>query len=118
MSVFNNAQQAINNANMSETEVSAFNSKFLSYEGTNVRGTNVNSLLNTIRQHNLSVGDDVSKQVKVSVSDGVTSPSGSSSFSEAVLTTSLKVGSGYSFNVVCTPEEGSGLITTITITKR
>lgn len=63
--VFNQAKGAMNNVNMKDQEVSAFNSKFESYEGTAVSGSQVKSLIDTVRAHNNSYSDDVSKQVNI-----------------------------------------------------
>lgn len=46
--VVNNTKETIQNANMSEQEIQAFNSKFTSYEGPKVTGTNVNTLIAAI----------------------------------------------------------------------
>ena len=50
--MFKYASNDINNSNMSEEEISAFNSKFEMYEGTNMRGTTVRGLLTTIASNN------------------------------------------------------------------
>lgn len=45
-------QEAVKGADLSEAEAAEFNSKFLSYEGTNVSTSQVNALLNTVLVHN------------------------------------------------------------------
>ena len=62
--ILGQGSEIINNASMSETEVSTFNAKFTAFNGKKVRGSKVNSLLNTVVQNNLSQDDD-GKKVEV-----------------------------------------------------
>ena len=111
--VYRQASGVIDNNAMDETAVSTFNEKFQQYEGTNVRGTQVNSLLSTIAQNNLSNSNDTSKQVSVTVSatnwQSGTKPSGT------ITAVSAKASTGKSYNVTCASDLQSGYITTITI---
>ena len=55
--IFNQAQDTVNNSGMSQAEITAFNNKFLKYEGTQ-KGSVVKSLIN--RQWNsnsISISD-------------------------------------------------------------
>ena len=61
--VFQQASGVIDQSSMDETAVMTFNQKFTQYEGDNVRGAQVNALVNSIIQNNLSNSDDASKQV-------------------------------------------------------
>ncbi len=45
--IFNQAQDTVNNSGMSQAEITAFNNKFLKYEGTQ-KGSVVKSLINEI----------------------------------------------------------------------
>ena len=47
MAVYNNATSSVNQANLSEQEIQAWNSRFTSYQGDHVSGANVNSLIQT-----------------------------------------------------------------------
>ena len=60
--IYNQASGVVNNNAMTEVEVTSFNQKFEQYLGDQVRGANVNSLVNAVNANNTSV-DDSSKQV-------------------------------------------------------
>ena len=59
--ILGQGSDVINNANMSEAEMSAFNGKFTAYEGSKVKGSNVRQLLRTVLQSNLSNEDNAKK---------------------------------------------------------
>lgn len=63
--IFNQASGVVNNNSMDEVEIAAFNQKFMQYEGTNVKGAQVNALLNQVIQNNVATQDDKSKEVAV-----------------------------------------------------
>lgn len=63
--IYQQAAGVINNNAMSEVEVTQFNEPFLSYTGSNVRGANVNALLNKIQSNNSTYADDDSKRIEV-----------------------------------------------------
>ncbi|MCI8636784.1 MAG: hypothetical protein HFJ36_02830 [Clostridia bacterium] len=50
--IYNQATDVVNNTNISEAEINAFNSKFENYESTNLRGVTVKGLLSTIQTNN------------------------------------------------------------------
>ena len=50
-------QNAIQGADMTESEITTFNAKFESYGGNNVMGSKVNSLLQAIATNNTTQGD-------------------------------------------------------------
>ncbi len=52
--IYNQATDVVNNTNMSEAEINAFNSKFENYESTNLRGVTVKGLISTIQTSNAS----------------------------------------------------------------
>ncbi len=56
--IYSSAMNAINSSNMSEVEVSTFNSKFEMYESTNLKGVTVKGLLSTIQLNNESQEDN------------------------------------------------------------
>jgi len=64
MYIYTTAQQTIQSANMSQQEITAYNSEFIKYEGTQ-SGSNVKALLQTVRTHNIVNKDDTSKQIVV-----------------------------------------------------
>ncbi len=65
--IFNQAQGTVNNSGMSEAEITAFNNKFLKYEGDQ-NASVVKSLINEVTASNAENG----KQVTVDVKNGTT----------------------------------------------
>ena len=63
--IFNQAQDTVNNGGMSQAEITAFNNKFLKYEGTQ-KGSVVKSLINEVIASN---ADANNTDVKVKGSD-------------------------------------------------
>ena len=121
--IYNQAAGVVNNNAMSEVEVQQFNQKFTQYEGTNVKGAQVNALLNQILQNNVANQEDTSKQVKI-LSSGVTlnknwqSKVPPASIEKAQLQSSEvgKAMTGKTYEVSCTTDTKSGLVTAVTIT--
>mgnify|MGYP004508913295 FL=1 len=67
--IYQQASGVVNNNSMTEVDVSTFNSKFEQYLGSNVRGAQVNALINTVNTNNMSQ-DDASKKVKLHIING------------------------------------------------
>lgn len=66
--IFSQAQDTINSVNMSEQEIQAFNNKFTPYQGTRVRGSQVNALVQAVASNNQSAldnGEIKTKGIKV-----------------------------------------------------
>ena len=114
--IYNQASGVVNNNSMSEVDISSFNTRFTQYQGENIRGAQVNSLLEQIRNNNVTYQDDSSRQVTVNVTasnwqTSGTKPSGNiagnSSFSKAL--------TGETYKVECTMDEDTGLVDTVTI---
>lgn len=53
------------NSDMSEVEVTTYNSKFEGYCGKNIRGAQVRQLINAVNQHNRTNADDESRQITI-----------------------------------------------------
>ena len=51
--VYNMAAETVNGQNLSQQEVQAQNDKFVRYDGSNKRGSEVNAMLKTVLQSNL-----------------------------------------------------------------
>lgn len=104
--ILNQGSQVINNTSLSETEVSTFNAKFTGFEGSMVRGSKVNSLLNTVVQNNMTQ-DDVGKKVEVTgdikLVKNATSISG------------VKADTGKTYVVTCNYNPTTGLISSISV---
>jgi len=75
--VYNMASETINSVNFSGQEVTAFNDQFTHYEGSNIRGSEVNAMLKTVLSNNMksrSEGldpDNGAKFVSVDFGDGL-----------------------------------------------
>ena len=107
--ILGQGSEVINSADMSEVEITTFNTKFTQFEGTNVRGSKVNALLNTVLQNNLSQ-DDEGKKVQVT---------GSVTLEKNAKTLSTKAFTGKTYSVTCSySESGTGLVETITVTEK
>lgn len=61
--ILGKGQEVAKEADMSATEISAFNAKFTQFEGDRVRGTVVKQLYREVLQHNLV--NDAGKQVTI-----------------------------------------------------
>lgn len=103
--ILGQGSSVIKDASMSETEVSTFNAKFTSFEGSKVRGSKVNSLINTVIQNNLSQDDDGKK---VSITGSITVDTKDTDSS------GKKADTGKTYEVICEYSE-NGLINTITV---
>lgn len=70
ISIFNMANDAIVDANLSEQEKLTFNSQFTRYEGQNISGSVVNAMIATVFNNSLSSQGESARVVKVTL-DGV-----------------------------------------------
>ena len=114
--IYNQASGVVNNNAISEVDVTSFNQKFTQYEGDNIRGAQVDALLDQIRTNNVTYQDDTSRQVQLEVKSGTnwtsnTLPSGNLIGSNSV----SRAQSGSSYKVKCTMDSKSGLVEKVTI---
>lgn len=107
--VYNMAAETMSGINLNEAERMRFNSKFENFNGKNVSGTQVNSLVKTVFQHNLA-NDDAN--MKVSISGALTLTTGATSYS------SVKADTGKTYEVECQFSSTTGLITNIKVTAK
>lgn len=115
--IYNQASGVVDSNAMDEVAVSSFNQKFQQYEGENIRGANVNAMINTIIQNNLSNAEDSSKQIKI-VSGTSCSWNGSAYATNPTAAQTTKSGSaltGRSYKVKCDADPKSGYINKVTI---
>ena len=112
--IYNQASGVVDSNAMDEVSVTSFNQKFRQYEGNNVRGSNVNALIDTIIQNNLSNQGDESKQIKINNS-GATWTGTKYDASKAPTKKSGSAQTGKSYIVECTADDESGYVTTVTI---
>ena len=114
MYVYNMAASTINQANLSSQEIDAYNSEFIKYEGT-VTGTVAKALCDTVRSHNLTNSDDVSKQIILqtkAAADGSDSTAGTAASAVSAIKKAINSGTKY---VVSFGYSSTGLIKTIGI---
>ncbi len=110
--IFNQASEVTKSSNLSEVEILNFNEKFTSFEGTNKKGSEVNSLLTRIVQNNVANQEDTSKQVEVSVT--ATNWQGDVPSGKPTNSTT-KAQTGKTYSVTCELDPKSGLVTKVTI---
>ena len=109
--IFSQAQDTINSVNMSDSERLAFNNKFTPYEGTNIRGSQVNALAQAVLTNNQTAkenGESATKGIKVTL-DGVEMIK-----ADGTSTSVTKVESGKMYKVVFTYKDS--LVNEVTIT--
>ena len=111
--IYQQAAGVVNSNSMSEVDISSFNTRFTQYQGENIRGAQVNALLEQVRQNNVTYQDDTSRQV--AIKSTLTGGAGT----ENTLTgssTYTRAGTGTTYKVECAMDEKTGLVSTITIT--
>ena len=113
--IFNQASEVTKSSNLSEVEVLNFNEKFTSFEGNNVRGSEVNSLLNRIVQNNVANQTDTSKQVQLTQS-GSSWQTGNKVSAKAITSMPPKAQTGKTYKVEYKINDKTGLVELITIT--
>jgi len=118
MYVFGIASDTIGKADMSQQEITAYNSEFIKYQGK-INGASARSLCQSIRSHNLT-NEDVSKQIILDVSTKCTgatiedSTPGSTSQEITTAQNTINAGTRYEVEFDFT---STGLIKKISITK-
>lgn len=110
MLMFNQAKEAITGAGIDEQKVKTYNAQFDDYMGTNVNGTKVRSLYETVRNHNITTQDDDSLIISINGENTA------SALNAAKAT--IKSGKTYTVTV---PDDGydanTGYIINITVTE-
>ena len=123
--VYNMASETINSVNFSGQEVTAFNDQFKQYEGDNVRGSEINAMLNTVLSANMksrSEGLTATKGLKfVEVNaTAATSATGTSKMGtlkhDATSLNGMEASSAKLYKVVLSYNADSGFVETITVT--
>ncbi len=113
--IFNQASEITKSSNLSEVEVLEFNEKFTSFEGTNVRGSEVNTLITRIIQNNVANQEDESKQVAVAITTSNWQGTGDNKSNDKIITSPGKVQTGKTYDVSYTIDGKTGLVDVITI---
>lgn len=118
--IFNQAKEVVSGSSgsMDEVEVKTFNSKFETYEGDNISGSNVNALLSAVVSSNVSnasAGEEM-KLINVTVSSDITVTTSTLNSTTYLSRVSKKAQTGASYKVVMATGT-TALINSITITK-
>ena len=123
LAVYNKASNATDSADLSATEIQAQNEKFLKYEGKNRRGSEVNALLETVKNSNLTANSEGAK-VKVeytgkSLADDPKETNETLIIMGPTCTTEhSKVDKNKQYKVVFTRDSSSGIINLIQISDK
>ena len=117
--VLNGATESVKSgADMSATEVQAFNSKFLAYEGDKVSGANARALYQLIKSHNVQNSEDFSKQVNLTIGKGPAKDGTPQSDKAATMDpNTLKAGNTYKVTFGYDDTMGTGRIVNCDITQ-
>ena len=102
--IFNQAQDTVTNSGMTEAELTAFNNKFLKYEGSQ-KGSMVKSMIQDVKSNNANASD--SHTVKVTLSNA-----GENNSNDLTTTSSIDSKHTYTVKMVYT----SNRITQIDVT--
>ena len=122
MYVFQMAQSSTEGVQLTTEQATAYNQKFLAYEGTK-RGSEVKVLCNTVRQHNLAATDDSGK---VAMYIGQEAPESFAAGSDVGSTTtqhinnniSANIQSGKTYNISFGYDSSSGYVTAVYINEK
>ena len=108
LAVYNKASSATDSADLSATEIQAQNEKFLKYEGKNRRGSEVNALLETVLNSNLTAKTDGAKISVGKTENGV-------DYLDKSKSTYTKVDTSKLYTIKCIRDTNGGNITSIVV---
>ena len=108
--VYNNSANTVNQANLSSQEIQAQNEKFTRYNGTNKRGSEVNSLLQTALNYNLNTTDDGNKVT-------VTGKNGAPSLATTATSITTQADTSALYTIEVKYEGAGGLVSEVVVTK-
>lgn len=109
--VVNQGRASIQSTNLDATAVEAYNTKFQAYEGKNVKGAQVKSLLDLVRASNVT-SDDETLAPEITVTFGSTSAKTSTELGS--LKNEIKNGSYYTVSM-SSYDSSTGYVTGISI---
>ncbi len=92
-------------------DIQVFNSKFMPYEGKEVSGSNVKTLINLVNSNNITYASDTSKVVNVSIPNQTGETITTTTPDDTYISTSDK------YTVTCEKDANSGYVNKIIITK-
>lgn len=112
--IFKISKEREDSCDLPEAEILNFNEKFIMYEGMNVRGSEVNSLLARIVQNNIANQGDTSRQVKLTQL-GEKWQERNTSTDMILMNSPKKADIKETYTVSCELDKSSGLVSQITI---
>ena len=65
MLVFNNAKEALSGANLDKEKIATINAQYEAYIGENIKGSQVKTLCNLVRDNNLTKDDSETFEIKI-----------------------------------------------------
>mgnify|MGYP004478729623 CR=1 FL=1 len=65
MAVFNNAKEALSGANLDKEKIATINAQYEAYIGENIKGSQVKTLCNLVRDNNLTKDDSETFEIKI-----------------------------------------------------
>lgn len=116
--IFNQAQDTVNNSGMTKAEISSFNSQFSKYEKSNIKGSEVKSLIQEVNVNNAQ-DDSNEHQVTVKLNGtelASTSVKGTDGTTDVKQYTTSGLVNTKSYTVKITGYAAKGRISTIEIT--
>ena len=114
MLIFNQAKDAMSNTGMDKQKIDAYNSDFEAYVGTNVNGTRVRSLIDTVRTHNISTQDDKSLLITVTPNNIESASAGTDTSTLNI--TKGKIQAGKNYKVELGYDNSTGYVNDVKIT--
>lgn len=65
IAIYNKANDSVNNSGMSKSQIETFNAQFAGYDGEQVRGSEIRTLVQKVIANNGEYADDTSRQVAI-----------------------------------------------------
>ena len=111
--IYTQASETVQSVNMSSQEIQAFNDQFLKYDGSGKRGSEVNALLTTVLNNNMSeIAENSTDSAKI-----ITLSGNASVEVDASAGTMKKVDTGKVYDITVKRNSKTGLVNEIEIKK-
>ena len=131
MMIFNNVSGFADTSSVDALAVETYNKDFVTYEGTNVKGTNAKALVNKIIQHNLANSTDSSLWINVAyaasgelktaldaTSNGAKDGDTVGSFNNSIRDNTLKfIKTGYTYTITLGYDKNTGYVCYVGVQK-
>lgn len=129
MMIFNNVSGFADTSSVDALAVETYNKDFVTYEGTNVKGTNAKALVNKVIQHNLANSTDSSLWINVAYGDSkletalkatsneVKDDDTISGFNSAIREKLNKIKTGYTYTITLGYDMNTGYVCYVGVEK-